>query len=672
MPTANGTASAASINGDAARLAAILHARKEGEGWWAFCPGHNDQNTPNLHLTQKHDRIDVWCFVCQDNERVLDSLEERGIPRSQLFVSAGGLSGNGNAGAGNRNGHHHNSWMCPDHNCSYKPVLHYAYGDGLRKVRLNCPTTGCERKTFYWQRRDSDTALWVPARGVKPQILYRQSEISKAILAGVRAARDDFKLTVFICEGEKDVDTLVNGLVLVATSAPSSSWPDSYTERIRSWVRNAVGAVEFVVLADQDPRGHQYANEVARSLHRAGLRIKLLHLPGLVYRNSGDPPNGLNDVTDWVERLGGTETWLMRLVDDAPLWQPAEESDNSPFPFCDDDEIDRPILKRLSDVQPREIDWLWPPYILRGAMTILDGDPSVGKTMFLLYLATVLSRGWPLLDQQGEPSLSFDRPHNTLYIGVEDGLADTIRPRFDRMGGDPSRIYFLKGKTTKEGDAVFTLLDTIVLEQAIVQAQASLIVIDPIYAYLGSASDINQVTGVKPLLDSVRDVAERHACAIVAVRHFTKGGYTRSIYRGIGSIAFIGSARSALQIERLQGSTGERSILMHAKSNNSALGTSLVFDKTGGDFTWCGTSPITADEFAASSAGGSRGPSPHALHEAMTWLGEVLQYGPRLSADLSDEAKQNGITEATLQRAKKAMRVRSTKQGNSWYWRLGS
>ena len=42
--------------------------------------------------------------------------------------------------------------------------------------------------------------------------------------------------------------------------------------------------------------------------------------------------------------------------------------------------------------------------------------------------------------------------------------------------------------------------------------------------------------------------AERHGVAVLAVRHLTKGGSGNLLYRGLGSIGVIASARSALLI----------------------------------------------------------------------------------------------------------------------------
>lgn len=53
-------------------------------------------------------------------------------------------------------------------------------------------------------------------------------------------------------------------------------------------------------------------------------------------------------------------------------------------------------LLKMSDIQVREVDWLWYPYIPFGKLTIIHGDPGEGKTTFALRLAAACSTGTPL------------------------------------------------------------------------------------------------------------------------------------------------------------------------------------------------------------------------------------------------------------------------------------
>src|SRR5262249_2826510 len=91
-------------------------------------------------------------------------------------------------------------------------------------------------------------------------------------------------------------------------------------------------------------------------------------------------------------------------------------------------------LTPMSSVQPESISWLWYPYIPIGKVTLLDGDPGLGKSYITLAIATAVSRG------RGLPDKDQCAPGCVLLMNAEDGAADTIRPRLDAMGADCSRI----------------------------------------------------------------------------------------------------------------------------------------------------------------------------------------------------------------------------------------
>lgn len=55
-----------------------------------------------------------------------------------------------------------------------------------------------------------------------------------------------------------------------------------------------------------------------------------------------------------------------------------------------------PELIRASEVQPKEIDWLWYPFIPYGKVTLLQGDLGDGKSTFMLTIAALLTKGRPL------------------------------------------------------------------------------------------------------------------------------------------------------------------------------------------------------------------------------------------------------------------------------------
>ncbi len=76
-------------------------------------------------------------------------------------------------------------------------------------------------------------------------------------------------------------------------------------------------------------------------------------------------------------------------------------------------------LKIISstNVEVREINWLWYPFIPRGKVTILQGDPGEGKSTFMLTLAAYLTRGEALpFTDCGEPPDSITVLYQSMFI----------------------------------------------------------------------------------------------------------------------------------------------------------------------------------------------------------------------------------------------------------------
>ena len=96
---------------------------------------------------------------------------------------------------------------------------------------------------------------------------------------------------------------------------------------------------------------------------------------------------------------------------------------------------------KASEITPKEVRWLWYPYIPFGKVTPLQGDPGDGKSKLMLSLAALLSKGAPLPfadeDESGEPM-------TVIYQTTENDADDTVVPRFNSAGGDGDRLIFIK------------------------------------------------------------------------------------------------------------------------------------------------------------------------------------------------------------------------------------
>ena len=95
-------------------------------------------------------------------------------------------------------------------------------------------------------------------------------------------------------------------------------------------------------------------------------------------------------------------------------------------------------LISMEEIQAEEVKWLWYPYLPRGKLTIVQGDPGEGKTTFVLAVIAALTCGEAL--PETEQALE---PINVIYQTAEDGLADTIKPRLEAAGADCSRVLVI-------------------------------------------------------------------------------------------------------------------------------------------------------------------------------------------------------------------------------------
>ena len=196
------------------------------------------------------------------------------------------------------------------------------------------------------------------------------------------------------------------------------------------------------------------------------------------------------------------------------------------------DETNLKIIN-MSDVESKEISWLWYPFIPYGKITIIQGDPGEGKTTLVLNIAAVLSKGQGL-DEHMKP----EQPLHIIYQTAEDGLADTVKPRLEKAQADCNNIFVID-----ETDVSLSMLDERI-EQAILKEKAKLMILDPIQAYLGAKMDMNRANEARDMTKHLGQVAERTGCAIVLIGHMNKNA---------GGKVF-GSRRQSPQAGRFRGS----------------------------------------------------------------------------------------------------------------------
>lgn len=261
-------------------LIKLKNIKKQGSGYTSQCPGHAD-NKNSLSVSEGKDgTILLFCHAGCLTEKILDSM---GLKLSDLYSKK------------ERN-----------------IAAEYLYKDILGNVIHK--TIRFEPKGFTQCRPDGKGSWIYNLKGINP-IIYNLKRVITAISENE---------TIYIVEGEKDVDNLEK-VGLVATTSPmgAGKWQSDYSDYLADSIA--------VIIPDNDTVGKSHAEQIAKSLSGKAKSIKVIDLT----KGAELPPKG--DVTNFFKQLGkaqGIES-LKRIVNSTDLWDPQTKEDPwvQPLPF---------------------------------------------------------------------------------------------------------------------------------------------------------------------------------------------------------------------------------------------------------------------------------------------------------------------------------------------------
>jgi putative DNA primase/helicase len=338
------------------------------------------------------------------------------------------------------------------------------------------------------------------------------------------------------------------------------------------------------------------------------------------------------------------------------------------------------ITQCAADVTPQPVEWLWPGRIALGKLTLIAGEAGLGKSQLSIAMVAAVTTGseWPCREGRAPQG-------NVIILSAEDGAADTVVPRLMAAGADRERVELVTAVCDEKSRRSFDLsADLALLDQKISEiGEVKLIIIDPISSYLGAKVDSHVNAAVRGVLEPVSEMAARLRIAIVAITHPPKGTGTTAINRFIGSIAFVAAARAAFMVTR-DAEDEIRRLFLPVKNNLALPGKGLAFRLeqrlvaegiVGSSVVW-EADPVTITADQALQAADDRGGGGGAGADAEEFLRNALADGPVAVKDLQAEAKQAGLSWATVRRAKDRLGVVAQREshgrdgGGRWTWAM--
>ena len=458
-------------------------------------------------------------------------------------------------------------WYARENGLQFKELYDYCYGpyqDGLAKVRF---INKEGKKDFRWISESHGTT----------KSGFHMTHKGCANRLYVAGSIDDEK--IILVEGEKDADSVHKAFDITAVCTedgaaigkPGSKWKPEYEQQL-------TGKIVYV-MGDNDDAGQNFALIEAQKLtgHAAAV-----YMTDLVAAWPECPEKG--DITDLITSVGKEKAKeiFADIMANAKPFEPAPTPENIEGLDVYQAKEVKPVSREtvgknpadiLSHFQPLSADsgrplaekrCIFKPYFPLGKFSIVSADPGTGKTKVVDAIAALVTVGGNLC------GIPCEKTGNVLIFSMEDDRDDHLAT-IEHCGGDMSKVilpgqkdedidYFASSKLTFGSPEIEVLIN---------HYRPVLVIFDPYQKYVGSKTDTDKANKLSEALTPLTLLSRKYDCHILVVAHNIKAQTSKLQYKFMGSVDFIGEARSAMMVvrdpDRLQ---ENENIIIHIKSNN--------------------------------------------------------------------------------------------------------
>lgn len=322
-------------------------------------------------------------------------------------------------------------------------------------------------------------------------------------------------------------------------------------------------------------------------------------------------------------------------------------------------------LRKTDKLERKEVDWLIPGYIPKGAISVLCAEGGTGKGGIWSALAAAVSRN-EVPDFLGIPfkgDLGLKNPL-VMYASSEDSSEHVIVGRLEDNGANRANIIEIPLDEEEFENLTF---DSEILEGVIANIRPALVIFDPIQSFIDKTVRMGERNGMRQALTPLMNMGQKYGTAFLLIVHANKGKGNYGRRRVSDSSDIWDIARSVLML----GMTETQGIryMSHEKCNYGDLSDTVLFTFENGKVVNKGRTTKRDRDYQAEVLYEKAAP---AKDEAVDFIEDYLKDGqPHPVKELEEAAKGAGISKYAIRKAKEQLKeeqiikFKSETEGNS-------
>lgn len=319
-------------------------------------------------------------------------------------------------------------------------------------------------------------------------------------------------------------------------------------------------------------------------------------------------------------------------------------------------------LRSMDTIEAEPINWVIYPYLAKGEVTIVEGDPGQGKSYMVQKWCAAICDG----KTSPSPRKYVQKESKIVYFDIENDPARVTKPRLMMNGVKNMHNFIQCAEPFSINDDDFMEK----LEAWFERVRPLVAVFDTLNTYLGGA-DAFKAHEVQQVFVKFKELAVRYNCAVIVIRHLTKSGKDRAMYRGQGSIAFTALARVVCTVG-VHPEDPEYRVMAVTKINVAPFPKALTFtikalpdtlnqtDRS--RFEWGEYVDLTAEDIVAPAK--KSDDKTNEREDAVKLLSDLLEEAEELEVDkVMRMAETRSISRRTLYRAAEDMQLEKVLKG---------